>query len=299
MVAPDLDLDGFIHSSGPAGGQVFANRMIAVLAAVAAVLGALVFWYVRINRRLQREIAKRAEAQRELEKLDGQKSLLLSIVGHDLRSAFNILLCYGELLVDDGAKMDRQRRAGIHLSIRDSARAAYTLLSNLLEWASMQSGAGKVTASTVAVAPLIEHVVALLAPQAAAKNVEIRVGETDGPTVHADPRMTETILRNLLGNAVKFTPSGGSVTVGVRRREMETEVTVADTGVGIPPERLERLFQVEPKSPAAGTAGEQGSGLGLVLCRDLAAANQGSLKIDSGAGIGTRVSLWLPAGRAA
>ena len=96
MVAPDLDLDGFIHSSGPAGGQVFANRMIAVLAAVAAVLGALVFWYVRINRRLQREIAKRAEAQRELEKLDGQKSLLLSIVGHDLRSAFNILLCYGE-----------------------------------------------------------------------------------------------------------------------------------------------------------------------------------------------------------
>lgn len=299
IVEPDLDLEGFIYNANPTVDHSFAYKVAAALAAVAAVLGALVFWYVRMNRQLQREIAKRAEAQAKLEKLDGQKSLLLSIVGHDLRSAFNVLLCYGELLVDDGDKMSRERRAGIHKSIRDSARAAYTLLTNLLEWASMQAGGGQPVASTVAVAPLIEHVVVLLAPQAAAKNVEIRVIEAEGLTVHADPRMTETILRNLISNAVKFTPAGGTVTVGVRRRDGETEVAVADTGIGIPPERLERLFQVEPKNPASGTAGEQGSGLGLVLCRDLAIANHGSLEIDSDAGVGTRVSLWLPAGKAA
>ena len=299
MIGENLDLEGFIYDPDPTPDYAFFYRVFAALAAVAVVLTVLVLWYVRMNQRLQREIAMRAAAQEKLEKLDGQKSLLLSIIGHDLRSAFNVLLTYGELLVEKGDSMDRNRRAGIHESVRDSARAAYALLTNLLEWSSMQGGGVQPVAATVAVTPLIEQVVSLLAPQAAAKDVEIRVGPAEGVTVHADPRMTETILRNLISNAVKFTPPGGCVTVGVRERDDETEVTVADTGVGIPPERLERLFQIEPKAPSSGTAGEQGSGLGLVLCRDLAAANSGRLRIDSDSGVGTRVALALPAGKAA
>ncbi len=295
MIRPDLNLSGFVYDQDPAADYGFFYRLFAVVGGLAAVLAALVFWYKRMNRRLRGEVVERSEAQAELERLNGQKNLLLSIIGHDLRSAFNVLLCYGELLVNDGAAMDKTRLAGIHKSVRDAATAAYSLLNNLLEWASLQNGKGQTLAATVAVAPLIDQVVLMLGPQAAAKNVEIRVVANAATTIHADPRMAETILRNLVGNAIKFTPPGGCVSVGVRNADGETEVSITDTGIGIAPERLERLFEIEAKSPVSGTAGEQGSGLGLVLCRDLAAANRGKLRIDSDAGVGTRVLLTLPA----
>ncbi|MDA0702796.1 MAG: ABC transporter substrate-binding protein [Proteobacteria bacterium] len=295
MINPDIDLDGFIYDPDGRPDYGFLYRLIGIPIAVAAILAALVFWFVWMNRRLRFEVAERAEAQAELESLNGQKSLLLSIVGHDLRSAFNVLLNYGELLVDGGDRMDKPRLAGIHRNLRDAAQGAYALLNNLLDWAALQAGQREAAVETLAAAPLVAQAAAQVVPQAEAKDVEIRMDLAEDAMVHADSRMTETILRNLIGNAVKFTKAGGTVSIGLRQDAGRIEVMVADTGVGIAPDRLDHLFDRETKHPTIGTEGEQGSGLGLVLCRDFAAAHGGELRIDSELGTGTTAFLYLPA----
>lgn len=295
MISPDLDLEGFIYDPDGRPDSGFLYRLIGIPIAVAAMLAALVFWFVWMNRRLRHEVVERTEAQAELENLNGQKSLLLSIIGHDLRAAFNVLLNYGELLVEGGDRMDKSRLAGIHRNLRDAAQGAYALLSNLLDWASLQAGQREAAVETLAAAPLVAQAAALIAPQAEAKDVEIRLDLAEAAMIRADSRMIETILRNLIGNAVKFTEAGGTVSVALRQVEDRIEVTVADTGVGIAPDRLDHLFDLETKHPTTGTVGEQGSGLGLVLCRDFAAANRGELRVESEVGVGTTVSLFLPA----
>lgn len=295
MISPDLDLEGFIYDPDGKPDYGFLYRLIGIPIAVAAILAALVFWFLWMNRRLRHEVVERTEAQAELESLNGQKSLLLSIIGHDLRAAFNVLLNYGEMLVEGADRMEKSRLAGIHRNLRDAAQGAYALLSNLLDWAALQAGQREAAVETLAAAPLVAQAAALVMPQAEAKDVEIRMDLAEDAMVHADSRMTETILRNLIGNAVKFTKAGGTVSIGLRQDDGRIEVTVADTGVGIASDRLDHLFDLETKHPTIGTEGEQGTGLGLVLCRDFAAANGGELRIDSELGAGTTAYLYLPA----
>lgn len=295
MIKPNLDLSGFIYDPNRKPDFTFLYRLFAVLAAVALALAALVLWYRRLNGRLQHEVEVRSRAQAELERLDGQKALLLSIIGHDLRAPFNVLLNYGDLLVSQGTGLDKRRLASIFQSVRDAAASAYTLLNNLLDWATLQTERGHVSAETVEITGLVDGVVDLLTPLATAKNIELRVAPLAGLTVHADRRMIETVLRNLVSNALKYTKPGGVVAISAYAEGEQTRIEIADDGIGMAPERLERLFELEAKRPVPGTNHEPGSGIGLILCRDLVSANGGSLSVASELGVGTTVTLLLPA----
>jgi len=289
MIDPDLDLAGFFYDAHSRADYGAYYRLIAVLAAIAAALAVLVLWYRRMNERLQREVAERKEAQAEL-------ALLLSIIGHDLRAPFNVLLNYGEMLVAQGAAMDAARLAGIFRNVRDAAAAAYTLLNNLLEWAALQTERTHAVPETVPAAELIDRVCDLLRPQAGAKGVALAIDAAPGVMLHADPRMIETVLRNVIGNALKYSQPGAAVSITVRGRGEETVIDVADRGIGIAPERLERLFAFEARRPVPGTSRESGSGIGLILSRDLVVANGGRLEVASTLDVGTTVTLLLPAG---
>lgn len=288
MIDPAIGLTGFIYDPDARPDYGVYYRLTGILALVALVLAGLVLWYRRMNERLQREVAERREAQAEL-------ALLLSIIGHDLRAPFNVLLNYGELLVSQGGAMDKQKLAGIFRNVRDAASAAFTLLNNLLDWAALQTERSHATPETVSAADLVERVCALLGPQAEAKGLRICVETAPDLTLHADPRMIETVLRNIIGNALKYSEPGAAVTVATRGRDGETVVEIVDRGIGISPDRLERLFAFDGRRPVPGTGRESGSGIGLILSRDLVAANGGRLEVTSVLGEGTTVSIALPA----
>ena len=239
-------------------------------------------------------MAERKEAQAELERLDGQKSLLLSIIGHDLRSPFNVLLNYGDLLVSQGERMERARLVSVYHNVRDAAAAAYTLLNNLLDWAALQTGRSQLSAETVPADGLIDSVLAILRPVADAKDIALRAEVPAGLTLHGDLRMIETVLRNIVGNALKYSQAGSAVTIAALPQGDATRIVIADTGIGIAADRLERLFELEAKRPVPGTNRETGSGIGLILCRDLVEANRGSLSVASELGKGTTVTVLLP-----
>lgn len=295
MIPLDLDLAGFVYDPDAGADRGLPYRLLGALAAVIVLLAAVALWYQRLNGRLQREVAERKQTQAELERLDGQKTLLLSIIGHDLRSPFNVLLNYGELLVAQGQKMEPHQLIPVFRNVRDAAAAAYTLLNNLLDWAALQIGRSRPSAETVEVRSLIDDVVALQRPVAEAKNVSLRSDVPAGPVVYGDPRMIETALRNVIGNALKYSRSGGTVTVSAGGQGEDTRIVVADGGIGIAPDRLERLFELEARRPVPGTGRESGSGIGLILSRDLVEANGGTLTVASELDRGTTVTLRLPA----
>lgn len=294
MVPADLDLTGFVYDPDARTDRSALYRLSAALAAIVVVLAAVALWYQRLNGRLQREVAERKEAQAELERLDGQKSLLLSIIGHDLRSPFNVLLNYGDLLVSEGERMERTRLVSVYHNVRDAAAAAYTLLNNLLDWAALQTGRSQLSVEKVPADGLIESVLGILHPLAEAKDIVLRSEVPSGLTLYGDLRMIETVLRNILGNALKYSQAGSVVTITAAGQGDATRITIADTGIGIAPDRLERLFELEAKRPVPGTNRETGSGIGLILCRDLVEANHGSLSVASELGEGTTVTVLLP-----
>ena len=141
---------------------------------------------------------------------------------------------------------------------------------------------------------LIESVLGILRPVADAKEIALHAEAPSGITLYGDLRMIETVLRNLIGNALKYSRPGGTVTITAEAQGAETRISIADSGIGIAPDRLERLFELEAKRPVPGTSQESGSGIGLILCRDLVEANRGSLSVASELDKGTTVTLLLP-----
>jgi len=133
-----------------------------------------------------------------------------------------------------------------------------------------------------------------LLPAAASKQITLAFRPVDQVTLFADPEMISTVIRNLVSNAVKFTPTGGNVTVSARKVGEIAILTVSDTGVGISHKDAARLFRLEENYKSQGTAGETGTGLGLILCREYVAIHEGTIRVESEPGAGTTFTVELP-----
>jgi signal transduction histidine kinase len=164
----------------------------------------------------------------------------------------------------------------------------------LLEWSRVESGALTPEPVNILLPNLIQANLHMLNQQAAQKQIALTSTMPEGLTIYADYRMIETVLRNLLTNALKFTNSGGSIEVSVCQRETQVEITVSDTGIGIPPDSLSKLFRIDSKYQRPGTASEEGSGLGLVLCKELVEKNNGTIRVESAVNQGSRFIVSLP-----
>jgi two-component system, sensor histidine kinase and response regulator len=142
------------------------------------------------------------------------------------------------------------------------------LLSNLLEWARSQVGIMKFTPQKIELSRLINDAKDLLSDSASKKSIEIKVLLPENFTVYADMHMTKTILRNLLSNAIKFTNPGGLIQIEAGNTDSVSVISVTDNGIGIKKDSIEKLFRIEECRSTTGTQGEQGTGLGLLLCSD-------------------------------
>lgn len=228
-----------------------------------------------------------------LDTLNRQKSLLFSIISHDLRNPFQALLGLSTVLSQAVAAKDHasiERRAQ---GIKEAASQAYSLMESLFAWASLQMDTIAVTLGDVNLDEVARDVVAGAAEAAADKGLSIR-SECFGAHVRAHRDMLAAVLRNLVSNAVKFTLPGGAITISARHCREGFEIAVTDTGVGMPPNKIADLFRLDRRTTTNGTAGERGSGLGLLLCRDLVERQGSELKVRSAVAQGTTFRFMLP-----
>ncbi len=233
------------------------------------------------------------EKSRALDRLNRQKTLILSIIAHDLRNPFQVMLGMSQLLVDSAGGGDSAviaRRAGI---AHEAASQAHGLLESLVSWASLYMEARVAETSAISVDELFQNCANAMRARAEHKGVSIETRPTEAKAI-TQPDAAAAILRNLVANALKFTPSGGQVTLSATRRGDRIVISVADTGVGMSEAQTASLFQLERRSTSAGTDGECGAGLGLLLCRDLAEWIDATLEVESQLGVGATFRLLLP-----
>jgi two-component system sensor histidine kinase/response regulator len=232
----------------------------------------------------------------ELARLNLEKTKLFTLLAHDLRGPFGAVLSFTELLEEQVANPERAARCarGAH----SAAQQVYRLLEGLLDWAQQEMRQDALAREPVDLAVVTGGTLALLAPAAAAKEVAL-LNEVPPLGALGDGTALATVLRNLVANAVKFTPRGGTVTVtatlSAGAAGAMVELAVADTGTGIRPERLAQLFRLDTLRSEPGTEGEPGSGFGLQVCKDLTERMGGALHAASLPGHGSTFRVLLPA----
>jgi two-component system, sensor histidine kinase and response regulator len=229
----------------------------------------------------------------ELMQLNSFKNRLFSIIAHDLKSPIYALRnLFRNMQQYD---LPAEEIKGMVPEVVNELTYTTSLMENLLQWARSQMQADSIKPQMIDLSGLIVEVTRLLRLQAEAKNIRVTQSANTPVIAFADKDMVNLILRNLLSNAIKYTPEKGSIEIGARQAEGAVELFVNDSGMGIAPEALEKI-QANTFYTTKGTAGEAGTGLGLMLCREFAARNGGELQIESRPGEGSSFTVKLPAG---
>lgn len=255
----------------------------------AMVLLAIILWsYFKVKRAR----AHIASQNIQLSQLNQTKDKFFGIIAHDLRSPLIGLQGVGEQVDYFLKKGKTDRLEDISKSISDTTKRLNELLDNLLNWALLQNGMIPYHPRKVALRQTVDAVIELLTPLAELKNVTFKNQINEKVAVYADEKAVNTILRNLISNALKFTEDG-EVSIAVQDEGQHANIIINDTGTGISAEQLPKLFELEKESKQ-GTMGEKGTGLGLVLCKELIELNQGTIQVASELGKGSRFIFDLP-----
>jgi signal transduction histidine kinase len=229
-----------------------------------------------------------------LAELNATKDKFFSIIAHDLRSPFNTIIGFSNLLVEQIQQKDYDGIGEIAGYIQDSSNRAMLLLMNLLVWARSQTGSIEFSPVKIDLSLLISDQIELLGPTALQKKIAIQKEFQDRVFIFADTEMVKTILRNLISNAIKFTHPLGVIQIVVKQTVSETIVSVIDNGMGIAPETIAKLFRIEKAISTKGTTQEAGTGLGLILCKEFVERHGGKIWVESEAGSGSRFHFTIP-----
>ena len=256
---------------------------------------------LRWNHELESKVEERTrEVQAQASKiaaLNREKDALLGMVAHDLRTPLSGLLGFAEIAQADLEMQDLERLREDLEVIRSTAVETNDLLSDLLDVSRIESGKMHIDRDDVDVAELVESWRRRYEMWAENKELAFRVWVEPGlPQVSLDPRRIQQVLNNLVSNAVKFSTSWGTITLGARRRGDQLEVSVTDTGQGIEANELDKVFGRYEQSSTQATRGEKGSGLGLSIAKKLVELHGGTIWVDSKRGVGSKFSFALPIG---
>lgn len=249
----------------------------------------------QINELLNDKNAKIEEQRLELEKLNASKNKFFSIIAHDLKNPFHTVMGYSYLLSKEYDHLPDMERRKYSSDLYKSASLIFRLLENLLDWSRSQTGRLKYTPQEIDFHDIYENIHSLLKPIADQKHIKL-LTEIDDEDAHvfADPMMLETILRNLMNNAIKFTPDNGWVKTIVKGDGANVQVCVQDNGIGIQNDELVNLFRIDSKVKRKGTNQEDGSGLGLIICEEFVKKNGGNIWVNSQQGKGSQFYFTIP-----
>jgi len=239
------------------------------------------------NKELEEINEKLLKSEEDLKELNTTKDRFFSIIAHDLKNPFNALLGFSELLklnIDNYTKEEIKKQVEI---INESAQSLFKLLDNLLNWSRTQIGSIVYKPDLFPLHPLVSQEVELLEATAERKNIKIVVRIGSHIMVFADNNIISIVIRNLINNAIKFSNSGGRILVNADEKENMVEVSVSDSGIGMEQSELNKLFRLDESFTSRGTADEEGTGLGLLLCKEFVEKNRGHIRATSEKGKGS------------
>jgi signal transduction histidine kinase len=198
------------------------------------------------------------------------------------------------LLINYFDSLSKEEIQTLAKDLDKSLKNLYSLLDNLLEWARSQTGNINFTPEQLDLTSILEENKELLKVQAGNKEISIIQNRTLPLTIFTHKHSITTVIRNLVANSIKFTPAGGKITIDALEREKDVIVSIADTGVGMSEQTIQKLFRIDSKVSTLGTANEKGTGLGLVLCKDFVEKNGGKLWVESKEGAGSTFYFSIP-----
>ncbi|HPV56285.1 MAG TPA: HAMP domain-containing sensor histidine kinase, partial [Tenuifilaceae bacterium] len=236
---------------------------------------------------------KLIESETHLKQTVQTKDKLFSIIAHDLRSPFTALVGLSEVLSEKSNELSSEEIAELSKHIHQSATGVLALTDNLLSWSRSQTGKLTINPQTFSLKEIVDNIVTVASIPAQEKKIAINTKIGNDLNIYADFDTISTAIRNLISNAIKFTPTGGSISVSGKKVLNYIEIKVADTGIGIEPENLAKLFRVDGLT-TKGTNQESGTGLGLILCKEFVEKNNGNISVESIIGLGTTFTITIP-----
>jgi two-component system, sensor histidine kinase and response regulator len=249
---------------------------------------------VRENMERKQAEEKLQKVNHELEELNATKDKFFSIIAHDLKNPFTALIGSTELLLENIHKMETENIIELSQILNDSAKSGYALLQNLLDWSRSQTGLMKINIEKINLKNLIEENISNLLLNSTNKEIKLSSDIKDDIFVFTDRNMINIVLRNLLGNAVKYTPRFGKVYISSILNGNAVSILVKDTGIGISNDNINKLFRIDTDYKRPGTANEQGTGLGLKLSKEFVEKLGGKIWVESELGKGCDFKFTLP-----
>lgn len=244
------------------------------------------------------EIKKQKEElevhRKELESLNQTKDKFFAIIAHDLRNPFSTVLSLSELLAKEFDTFEPDKMQLFIEQIYKYSNNTFNLLENLLQWSLLQTGRTVLRAKSGNIAELIHENIELLKGNALQKKIELKWINPMDCYAFFDRNMITTVIRNLISNAIKFTPENGRIIVEVTADPEKYKISVQDNGIGISDTDIAKLFRIDSNPSTIGTSQEQGTGLGLILCRDFVEKNGGKIAVESEIGKGSKFHFTVP-----
>ena len=248
------------------------------------------------------DITDRKKAEQEinlkneqLRKINSEKDKFFSIIAHDLRSPFNGFLGLTEIMAKELSSLTSTEIQKIAVNLHNSATHLFRLLENLLHWARMKQGLIPFNPEVTALPPIVFESVEMVHDSAKSKRIRIHYDFADNIEVFADTNMLQTIIRNLVSNAIKFTPRGGQITLcGKENSNKNIEIAIKDNGIGMSPLLVEQLFRIDIQTGRRGTEDEPSTGLGLLLCKEFIEKHGGKIWVESIEGKGSTFIFTIP-----
>lgn len=247
---------------------------------------------MRVRNHLQLRLIRQ-----QLEEANAAKDKFFSIIAHDLRSPFTSLLGMSQYLAKGIDELDADVAKEFLEGIHTSSKNAFNLLENLLEWSRIQTGRLPMSPEELDLADIVEENLSLYEVNISAKELMIVNNLNTPEPAYVDENSANMVVRNVLSNAIKFTPRGGTIELSSRRTDSEVFISIKDSGEGIDPDIMDKLFRIDVRNSSHGTEMEKGSGLGLILCKEFLEKNGGSIQADSEPGQGAVFTFRLPSQR--
>ena len=227
--------------------------------------------------------------------VNAEKDKFFSIIAHDLKGPFNGFLGLTQVMAEELPSLTTAEVQKIAVSMRNSAKNLYHLLENLLDWSQIQKGAFPFNPEVIQISKVVGNCIAMILESAKSKNIEITTDIADSLVAFADMNMFQTIIRNLVFNAIKFTHKGGKVSILAKATsDKSIEISIQDNGIGMNQNIIENLFRIDVQTNRTGTEGEPSTGLGLLLCKEFTEKNGGNIWVESEEGEGSTFYFTLP-----
>lgn len=247
---------------------------------------------ITYRKQIEEEILFKNE---ELKKLSAEKDKFFSIIAHDLKSPFNLFLGLTAVMVENSQHMTLTKIMDFSRKMNESATNLFRLLENLLEWSRMEQGSIPFNPTNIQLLSLINESLIIILETAKSKGIEISSNITSDFEVIADKNILQTIIRNLVANAIKFTPRGGKITISAMACDTKNiEISIKDSGIGMSPALIDNLFKLDVQSNRKGTENESSTGLGLILCKAFIEKHGGNIWVESEEGKGSVFYFTIP-----